>query len=100
MQPQAAASAPAEAQEHVQQQVAEWLRLDTDAASRDQVQGMLDKQAFPELRELMCQRLEFGEEVEGKVTPRGYNSLIYGHASWQLAAECAANIVYRAATPR
>lgn len=74
MQPQAAASAPAEAQEHVQQQVAEWLRLDTDAASREQVQGMLDKQAFPELRELMCQRLEFGKRVAG-VTPRGYNSL-------------------------
>lgn len=63
MQPVAPASAAAEAPElqQVQKQVAEWLRLDTDAASRAQVQSMLDGQAHAALKELMCQRLEFGE---------------------------------------
>lgn len=59
MQP-AAQSAAAEAPGQVQQQVAEWLRLDRDDASRAQVQALLDRQAHSELQELMCQRLEFG----------------------------------------
>lgn len=56
-----AAAAEAPGLEQVQQQVAEWLRLDKDAASRAKVQEMIDKQAHAELKELMCQRLEFGE---------------------------------------
>lgn len=64
MQPQAAQHQEAQPnqEEQVQQQVAEWLRLDADAASRAQVQGMLDKAAYQELKELMCQRLEFGKD--------------------------------------
>jgi hypothetical protein len=54
------AAAEAPGQQQVQQQVAEWLRLDKDAASRAQVQALLDRQAHTELQELMCQRLEFG----------------------------------------
>lgn len=61
--PVAATSAAASAPQDVQQQVAEWLRLDADAASRAKVQAMLDSQSYAELRELMCQRLEFGEFV-------------------------------------
>lgn len=56
-----AAAAQAPGLEQMQQQVTEWLRFDKDAASRAQVQAMLDKQAHTELKELMCQRLEFGE---------------------------------------
>lgn len=64
MQPLAATlTAASEGQEveQVQQQVAEWLRLDRDADSRAAVQAMLDKGARKELKELMCQRLEFGK---------------------------------------
>jgi hypothetical protein len=63
MQPAALQAAAAEAPglEQVQQQVAEWLKFDKDAASRAKVQDLLSKQAYIELKELMCQRLEFGE---------------------------------------
>jgi hypothetical protein len=63
MQPLAAAAAALEGKEleQVQQQVAEWLRLDRDAASRAAVQQMLDNKSHAELKELMCQRLEFGK---------------------------------------
>jgi hypothetical protein len=61
MQPLAAAKLEGQELEQVQQQVTEWLRLDRDAASRAAVQEMLDKSTHAELKELMCQRLEFGE---------------------------------------
>lgn len=60
MQPVAQSAAAEAPEQQVQQQVAEWLRLDKDAASRAQVQALLDRQAQSELQELMCQRLEFG----------------------------------------
>lgn len=59
--PVSAAAASAPELEQVQQQVAEWLRFDKDDASRARVQGMLDSNSHAELKELMCQRLEFGE---------------------------------------
>lgn len=46
----------------VQEKVQEWLSLDADAASRAIVEGLVAKAADSELEELMCKRLEFGEQ--------------------------------------
>jgi len=56
------AAAPAAAAPGVQDKVQEWLSMDKDVASRAIVQDLMAKTAIAELEELMCQRLEFGEQ--------------------------------------
>lgn len=56
------AAAPAAAAPVLQDKVQEWLSMDKDAASRALVQDLMAKTANSELEELMCKRLEFGEQ--------------------------------------
>jgi hypothetical protein len=42
----------------------EWMRLDAESASRNAMQQLVDAGSDSTLRELLCQRLEFGESHE------------------------------------
>lgn len=95
-----AAAAEAPELDQVQQQVSEWLRFDRDDASRAQVQAMLDNQAQKELKELMCQRLEFGKHLviqeQGSAEPAGQaQQWIAAAACWVSAAMSAVAVLWQ-----
>lgn len=66
--------------------VQQWLSIDTDAATRDEIQSLADKGDWSSLEERLSKRLEFGERL--RLASWHVTSFQHPHASQRRGMAC------------